>query len=327
MRSEAKRRVLLAIHLDTVYPMESAFQSVVVDGNMMYGPGVADAKGGIAVMLIALETLERFVAAAGITDFGWDVLLNPDEEIGSPCSTQLFEAAAERNHVGLLFEPALPDGNLAGERKGSANFQIVCRGKSAHAGRHFDEGINAVVAASDVALQVHALNHRFENATFNVAKIAGGGPTNMVPDIAVVRLNVRYSDVRDESEIEEALSEILNLASVHHKVRCKQHGDFTTPPKPMSGLTQALFSQIQQCGETLGLQLNHQPTGGVCDGNRLAAHGLPNIDTLGPCGGNIHSPEEFLILRSLTERAELTASLLIGWATGEIEWCYSRTIP
>lgn len=132
-RPDAPHRVFLCIHMDTVYPAEGPFQRCdLLDANTLRGPGVADAKGGLAVMLVALEALERSDWAGKI---GWEVLINPDEEIGSPGSSPLFEAAARRNHVGMLFEPAIGDGEFVSERAGSANYAIVVRGRSAHAGR------------------------------------------------------------------------------------------------------------------------------------------------------------------------------------------------
>jgi len=319
-RPSAARRVLLAIHTDTVYPVDSEFQTVRRDSTQMYGPGVADAKGGIVVMLVALQAFERFVSDQGIDQLGWEVVLNPDEEIGSPGSESLLREAAARNHVGLLFEPALPNGNLVGERKGSANFHIRCQGKSAHAGRQFHDGRNAVAAAAEMATTIDSLNGRWEETTLNVGKIDGGGPVNIVPDVAVLRFNVRYSRLEFEGSILEAIDEVIADISRRRDVTMERFGHFNTPPKSADGGTGQLLRQLQQRGAALGLELEWQPTGGVCDGNRLTAWGVPNVDTLGVRGGEIHSHNEFLILDSLTERAKLTASLLIGWAAGEVAW-------
>ena len=320
VRPTAARRALLVIHMDTVYGRDSEFQKVTLDESNMYGPGVADAKGGIAVLLVALEALERFREVNQETDFGWEVLLNSDEEIGSPSSAELLHSAAGRNHIGLLFEPALPDGNLAGHRKGSANFHFVCHGQSAHAGRHFEEGINAIAAAADLAMRIHSLNDRWEGTTLNVSRIDGGGPMNMVPDVAVVRVNLRYSHQELEEQIDAALMEIQDSIDEAHGVRSERYGHFTTPPKMVEGAIERMVRQVIGSGRSLGLDLNHRSTGGVCDGNRLAGWGLPNVDNLGVRGGGIHSREEYLVLDSLTERAKLTASLLIGWASGELPW-------
>ncbi len=318
-RPEAERRVLLAIHYDTVYPADSPFQSVQQTATQMHGPGVTDAKGGLVVLLIAVQALERFVEQTGLTGLGWEVLLNADEEIGSPGSASLLEAAAQRNQLGLLYEPSLPSGELAGARKGSANFHLACRGKSAHAGRHFHEGINAVAAAAEIAHQLHQWNGRWPETTINVARIDGGGPLNMVPDAAVVRFNIRYGKAALEAELAAALEEVQNQARASG-VECQLQGSFNTPPKKIDAVTERLFGQIFSLGESQGLSLNYTSTGGVCDGNRLAAHGLPNVDTLGVRGGGIHSEAEFLLLDSLTERARLSAALLIGWTSGTLPW-------
>jgi len=320
VRPQARRRVLLAIHTDTVYGINSPFQNVRKDAEKLYGPGVADAKGGIAVLLIAAEALERYVGVTGRDDLGWELLLNSDEEIGSPVSAKLFHEAAERNDIALLFEPALPGGELAGDRKGSANFQFVCRGRSAHAGRHFDEGINAVVATADLTVRLHRLNETLSDATVNVAKIDGGGPANMVPDVGVVRLNVRYSQKSDEAIIGEMLEQEAAAVAGKYDVSCERYGGFTTPPKPITDLSRPLFEQVADCGRDLGLEIEYRPTGGVCDGNRLSACGVPNVDTLGVRGGEIHSDQEYMLIDSLTERAALTADLLIGWASGKRDW-------
>jgi len=187
-RPNAARRVLLVIHYDTVYSPGNPFRqvSVLPDGRWS-GPGVVDAKGGIVVMLAALHALEASPLAEKI---GWEVILNPDEEIGSPGSASLLDEAARRNHLGLLFEPALPDGSLVGERKGSGNFTIVIRGKAAHAGRDFAAGRSAVVALAELIVQAAV---RSGGITLNCGQISGGGAVNIVPDLAIGRFNARVN--------------------------------------------------------------------------------------------------------------------------------------
>ena len=140
-RPDAPLRVFLGIHMDTVFGLDQPFQTTQrLDAGTLRGPGVADAKSGIVVMLTALEALERSDVADLI---GWEILINPDEELGSPGSTPLLTQCAKRNHLGFIFEPTLADGSLASQRKGSGNFAIVVRGRAAHAGREFHVGRNA----------------------------------------------------------------------------------------------------------------------------------------------------------------------------------------
>ncbi|WP_158545192.1 hydrolase [Bremerella cremea] len=309
-REKATRQAVLSIHMDTVYPADSPFQTLKLAGNVLHGPGVADAKGGLVVMLYALRALERYVEATGNRQLGWTILLNSDEEIGSLGSRNIFAQYGSDANFGLLFEPCLPSGHLIGQRKGSGNFEIVVRGQAAHAGREFYKGRNAVVAAANVARQLHELNGRWPDTTVNVAKIDGGGPNNVVPDVAVVRFNIRYPSQQHEAELSHDLERIVQ--DVPEGMVMSLHGGFFAPPKPLNEPYQQLLETVQKCGETIGLDLAWESTGGVCDGNRLAALGVPNVDTMGVQGGNIHSPQEYMLIDSLVPRAQLAFLTLIS---------------
>lgn len=315
-RPEAPVCVLLVIHLDTVYGPDHAFQKPEqVDAHTLRGPGVADAKGGVVVLLTALEALERSGIAEGI---GWTVVLNPDEELGSPGSGPLLIEAAGRHDVGLVFEPTLPDGQLIGARKGSGNYAMVIRGRSAHVGRAFEQGRNAIHALAEVICGLERLNHTIPGATVNVGRVSGGGPVNVVPDVAVCRFNVRVQEVDDQFDAEAAIQELAAAVNKREGFEAKVYGRFGAPPKPVDAGSLAVLQQLRHVGHDLGLSLRWRSSGGVCDGNRLAAAGLPTVDTLGPRGGAIHSDQEYLLLDSLTERAKLTALLLLRYASGEL---------
>jgi glutamate carboxypeptidase len=317
-RPHASRRVLLAIHVDTVYGSADPFQDVwQADDNTLRGPGVVDAKGGLAIMLAALEAFERSPVAERI---GWTVLINPDEELGSPGSGHLFESLAKEHAIGLLFEPALPDGSLVGARKGSGSFTVVMHGRAAHAGRDPHLGRNAIHALAEFVVRLNELNAPGAGATVNVGRIEGGGAVNVVPDRASCRFNVRVVSVADQRTIETQLARLREEFNGREGFRLTLHGSFTAPPKPLDAPTQQLLQDVARCGREIGLDLRWRDSGGTCDGNRLAAAGLPNVDSLGPRGGALHSPDEFLLLDSLTERARLTALLLMKLAAGELEW-------
>ena len=317
-RPDAPIRVFLGIHMDTVYGLDQPFQtSKRLGASTLCGPGVADAKSGIVVMLIALEALER----SDVADFiGWEVLINSDEELGSPGSTPLLAQCAKRNHLGFIFEPTLADGSLASQRKGSGNFAIVVRGRAAHAGREFHVGRNAITAMADIITQLDALNGWFEGLTINVAQVEGGGQMNMVPDLAICRLNVRYVDVQQETVVQSKIEEIVDEIDKRSGIGAALHGGFTAPPKPFDEPTRQLLEHVADCGRELGIDVTWRSTGGVCDGNRLAAAGLSNVDTMGVRGGDIHSPNEYLLIDSLTERAKLSALLLMKFASGQMRW-------
>ena len=316
-RESVDQRVFLGIHLDTVYPPTHSFQTCEVIGDgILRGPGVADAKGGIVVMLFALRCFEQSKFA---NKLGWEVLLNPDEEIGSPCSAHILRKAAERCRIGFLFEPAYADGAMVEQRGGSGNFSIVVKGKSAHSGRDFYEGRNAVISACEVAQKLNSLNGQLPNVTYNVARIDGGGPFNMVPDAAVVRLNVRMSQPEQIPIVENQIKEVVRLENEVDGITAQLHGFVSSPPKPIDQATQQIQKHIESAANDLKIGIQWIRSGGASDGNKMHAAGLPNIDTLGVVGGNIHSNQEYMYLESLVERAKLVALLLMNYATGEFE--------
>jgi glutamate carboxypeptidase len=313
-RPEAPVRVLLTGHMDTVFGADHGFQSCRWrDADTLNGPGVADMKGGIAVMFAALAAVE----ASDFADrLGWEIVINSDEEVSSPGSTPLLVAAAAHCHLGLTFEPALPDGTLAGARKGSGNFSAIVTGRAAHAGREPEKGRNALLAAADLALRLKALTAA--DLSVNPAKIDGGGPNNIVPDAAVLRWNMRPSTPDAALRARAAIDALVAEIAAVHEVTIHVHGHFARPPKPLDANQQRLFDLVQACGTALGMTIGWRDTGGVCDGNNLAATGLAVVDTLGPRGGSIHSADEFLCVDSLVERAQLAALVLMrvaqsGW--------------
>jgi glutamate carboxypeptidase len=302
--------------MDRVFPADTVFTEVVIrsDG-ALNGPGIADMKGGLSIMLGALEAFEHHPLAA---DVGYEVLWSPDEEIGSPGSAALLTAAAKRGHLGLTYEPCLPDGALVSARKGSGNFHVVFEGLSAHAGRAFADGRNAIAGAAGLAAKLHALNGKRRAVTINIAQVEGGGSLNVVPDRAVLRINVRVSDPKDAAWFLARLDQaIASLASMNLKPVV--HGGFHRPAKPADSTQRKLFGWVEQAGALIDLPIRWQPSGGVCEGNNLHAAGLPNIDTLGVHGGDIHSAGEFAWPESFAQRAALSAILLSKIASGVID--------
>jgi glutamate carboxypeptidase len=193
-------------------------------------------------------------------------------------------------------------------RAGSGNFSLIVTGRSAHAGRNPQDGRNAIVAAADLALR---LKH-METATLSVnpARIDGGSANNVVPDHAVLRFNIRPRAVTDADRFAVALRGLIAEIEREHEVSIHLHGGLSRPPKPLDPPAEALFGLVRDCGAALGQPIRWQSSGGVCDGNNIAALGVPVVDTMGVRGGAIHSPDEFLIVSSLAERAALSALVL-----------------
>jgi len=304
VRPTAPLQLLFTGHMDTVFGPDHAFQQTRwLEDGVLNGPGVADMKGGLAVMLAALKAVERHPRADRI---GYEVVINSDEEVGSLASAQLLAQAARGKHAALTYEPAaLPDGTLAGARPGSGNFAIVIRGRSAHAGRNPEDGRNALLAAADFALRLDAMKR--DGLSVNPSRIEGGSPSNVVPDLAILRVNMRPRTPDIEAAAKREIDELVTAVSAEREVEIKLNGGFGRPPKPLSPEAEALFGLVRRAGADLGQTIAWQPSGGVCDGNNIAACGVPVVDTMGVRGGKIHSMEEFLITESLGERAALSA--------------------
>ncbi|MBN1612701.1 MAG: hydrolase [Polyangiaceae bacterium] len=316
-RPQATVRVALTGHYDTVFPAESAFQDVAEGApGTLVGPGVADMKGGLVVMLESLRCFER---SPGAEHLGWAVLISPDEELGSPGSCHVLTHLGKWAHVGMTYEPASPDGSLAGARKGSGSFVLVARGKAAHAGREHQVGRNAVVAAARFAAGLAELDGTRDGVTFNVAKVEGGGPVNVVPDLGICRFGIRFPTDADARWAEAEIGRLVDTTCTRHGITAQVKGGFTRPPKPMAPANRQLFDFTRAIGNVLGLDLAWHDTGGVCEGNNLWAAGCPNVDTLGVRGGALHSSEEYVVLSSLVERTRLSALILMKMASGAFD--------
>jgi glutamate carboxypeptidase len=258
-------------------------------------------------MLAALKAIE----ASPLADrFGYEVVINSDEEVGSLASAPLLARSAKAKRAALTYEPAaLPDGTLAGARPGSGNFGIVVHGRSAHAGRNPEDGRNALLAAADLALRLAALKR--DGLSVNPSRIEGGSPSNVVPDLAVLRVNLRPRTPEIEAETKRAIDALIAAVAAEHDVQIEASGEFGRPPKPLTPEAEALFELVAQAGADLGQQIAWKPSGGVCDGNNIAACGVPVVDTMGVRGGKIHSMEEYLLVDSLKERAALSALTIL----------------
>lgn len=303
-RGDGSPRLLLAGHIDTVHDHQGAFRGLTIDGARATGPGCADMKGGLLVAIAALEALE----ACGV-EVSWGFVVNSDEETGSFHSDAALRGEARQGYAcGLIFEPALPDGSLVVERPGSGQFMIECRGKAAHVGRDFREGISAVRALADATARALDLADPARGLLVNIGPLEGGAATNIVPDRARAWGNVRcFSDPAMHAAIEgfRALEQNHQRLPTTHLA-----WTFNRPPKPKTPEVQTLALAAREVAHDLGQRLEFGVTGGVCDGNNIQAAGVPVIDTLGVRGGGLHTTSEWVDLTSLVERAQLAAVLM-----------------
>lgn len=313
-RPSAPLQILLGGHYDTVFAPSNPFQKVEEQTNGVWkGPGVADMKGGLAILLTAVEALERAPFADSL---GWEILVTPDEEIGSPGSAALYQAAASRHQAGLLFEPSFPDGAFVSERNGSATYSVLIRGRPAHVGRDFTQGRSAVFALARFIDRL-ARYQQGKELTINVADVEGPGPVNIVPPLATCRINVRSLQLDLLNEAETYMKQLAHETALDG-IEIEIEQETFRPPKPFDLRTKGLFEAYGSCASALNLPFSYRPTGGVCDGNILAGAGLPTLDTAGAIGGALHTYDEYLIGSSLLERSKLAALFLLKLANGEI---------
>lgn len=307
IRGKAGPRILLSGHLDTVHDPSpsSTFRSLVInaDGKSATGPGCVDMKGGLVIAVAALEALE----ACGLSP-AWSFILNSDEETGSYWSEAALRAEARRHDIGLVVEPALPDGSLVTERPGSGQFMIEVRGRSAHVGRDFTSGVSAVTRLGEILVELSRLPDPPRGKILSVGPIEGGPATNVVPDRARAWGNVRFRDTSIATELEHQLLAFATDPGAMPAVIVRT--SLNRPAKPATPDVMKLAEKAAAVAADLEQRLPFGRTGGVCDGNILQDEGLPVIDTLGVRGGGLHTPQEWIDLTSLVDRCKLLAILI-----------------
>ena len=301
-RPDAPFRVCLFGHLDTVFAVDNPFQDVRSAEHRLFGPGVADCKGGL---VLALEVLRYVETVPWGENVGWEFLVVPDEEVGSIGSKIYLREAAATANLGLGFEPALPSGGVAAARKGSLTGHLVVHGVAAHAGRAHSDGRSAILAAAELVQRLEAHNER-DGVTVNCGRITGGGALNVVPDLAVASFNMRVETAEDQRWIEDRFAEAVDEAALDVELIWAS----TRPPKIRTEHLDRLLSDVEEVSNELEMVIVPENTGGCCDGNDLAAAGLVNVDSLGIQGGGIHSPDEFADVDSIPGRAAMVAEVL-----------------
>ena len=298
------RRMLLCVHLDTVHAHWPG-ATWTEAGSRVVGPGVADMKGGVLVVLLALRALRT----AGVDDLSWTVVATTDEETGSWASRDALAALAPGHAAAFIPEPAMPDGSVVVQRPGSARVGIDVFGRAAHAGRDAANGISAVTALCEAVAAAARLADP-PRRIVNMARLVGGEATNIVPDRASAEGNIRWQSEADGQALMAGLRALGrgapdDLPHVVVDIRVNR------PVKERSQAVEALVRCMEDAAGVLGLQVGAGFTGGVSDGNIVQAAGVPTIDGMGVRGGNLHRSDEFAELDSLGERAALLALTML----------------
>ena len=294
-------------HMDTVFPQGTALQRPfsIRDGRA-YGPGVCDMKGGLVTMLHAAEAVEK---AGFADDLSICMAFNSDEEIGSRASRPWFESLAAKSRRVLVFEPCRSTGQRVLQRKGVADFEVLCHGRAAHAGVEPEKGANAVLELARQVLAVTGFARPEAGTTVSVTTIAGGTAGNVIPDFAQAGFDVRIAGLEEARRI-EACFQNLSASGQADGVRVEVRGEINRMPMVPSEATWRLWEQIARIGEGRGLEMKLISTGGGSDGNFTAAMGVPTVDAMGPRGGRAHSADEYLELDSVVPNTQMICEIL-----------------
>jgi glutamate carboxypeptidase len=300
---DGQRRVLLVGHHDTVWPLGSLTDHPwsVADG-VVRGPGCLDMKAGLVQMFHALSVLRDSGGLDGVT-----VLVNGDEEVGSPSSQGLIEEAARRSPAALVLEMAADDGAVKTARKGVSLYEMQITGRAAHAGLEPERGINATVEAAHLVLAVASLADPALGTTVTPTLLHSGTAVNVVPARATLSVDVRASRVAEQQRVDDALR---RAEAVLPGAVLRTAPGLSCPPMEPA-MSADLFARAQRVAGLLGLgPLRGAAVGGASDGNRTAGVGTPTLDGLGAVGGGPHADSEHVVAQAMPERAALLAGLI-----------------
>ena len=307
---EAGPRFLLVGHYDTVFEPDHAFSQFSTSqghAGTLRGPGVADMKGGLVVMLEALRALRE---SGDLERASWTVLFNGDEETGSLASRDSIEREARRADYGFVFEAARTSGGMVESRRGLGQFYLSVEGVAAHAGSAHRSGHSAVLELARKVVMIEALTDYANGVTLNVGVIGGGIKRNVIPERAFAWIDLRYDRPEDGIRIRRELERISAL-QLDPDTRSQLWGRLHRPPKLAGPEVRALLSRHREVAAALGIELppSHHAGGGT-DGSLMGAVGLPTLDSMGVVGSHAHTDAESAAQASLTERAALAAILL-----------------
>lgn len=297
-------KIILLAHMDTVFPEGTvAERPFRIEGNRAYGPGVVDMKSSLVELLYAIKALEH-TGSSSVENI--EIILNGDEEIGSPSSRSLIEEQALGKEYALVMEPARKDGSLVMARRGGGRYTLMVEGKAAHSGIEPEKGRSAIEALAYKIIQLHDLTDHKKGMSVNVGLIEGGTAVNTVSDSAVAHVDVRISEMEQGEYLEEKMKEICATTDVPG-TNVVLEGEIGRPPMEQNDQTESLLHIIKDVGKEIGVKISGTATGGGGDASFTAATGVATVDGLGPVGGNAHSEKEYLEIDTLPERTLLLA--------------------
>lgn len=298
--------VLVLSHLDTVHPLGTLHGRLPfrIDGNKVYGPGVADMKGGAYLGYNALRYLVQHGEA---TPLPITVIYNADEEVGSRTSRVMIEAAAGNAKYVLVTEPGRNGGSVVTARRGSGRFTVQITGRPSHSGVSHEQGRSALKELAHQILSLESLTDYARGITVNVGVASGGTRANVVPAEATAEVDLRVSTREAAAAM---LEKILSLKPITPDVTVAVSGQINRYPYTKTPGIDALYQHARALAAEFGYSLPETATGGGSDGNFTAAMGLPTLDAMGADGAMPHTYEEHIFLDKLVPRQTLLLRLL-----------------
>jgi glutamate carboxypeptidase len=309
-----QRPIVLMGHRDTVFPQgEAQRRPFTIKDGMAYGPGVADMKAGLVMNAFVIEAFKRFGGHPGPLV----ALITSDEEIASPSSRPVIEAQARQSRCVFNSEPGRPSGNVVSGRKGGVFMQLDITGKAAHSGGNFEAGISAIEELARKTVAIHQLTDLAKGTTLNVGLVRGGQTVNTVAPWATAEIDLRYIKPPERDTAVAAIRRIAETAHVKGTTAALNiKGEFA--PLEMTPEAARLFSVYQAASKDLGLDVKGEFSGGCADSGFTSGVGCPTICAVGPIGGNAHTPEEYLVVKSLVPRAQAMALAIMRLADAEV---------
>ncbi len=313
--------ITLIVHTDTVFEPEANFEGFKISDDKLWasGPGVIDNKGGVVVLL---RGLEEFLKNIPLPRYSLRVLSSPSEEIGSPAFVKNFKSYGEDSRLVLSFEPSLDDGSIVTSRRGNRWFHFKTKGREAHAGRAFKEGVNACTEMSRLAGKISALTNFSKDLTLNIGRLSGGQDKyNIVCGMAEMKVDTRFSSLRVRDEMQKSIDKILKESNQRQlKKGIKDATTFEivddSPPYSPEKETPKLVSlYTKQIFEVEKKSVVASRSGASADANYLARPDLVILDGLGPTGRDMHTNKEAVYLPSLETRAQAFTKFMIALET------------
>ncbi|HJZ68975.1 MAG TPA: M20 family metallopeptidase [Blastocatellia bacterium] len=303
--SDDDTQLLVVGHLDTVWPLGTlATRPFKVEADRAFGPGIFDMKAGVMLATFAMRAIKDLGLR---TRRRVTLLMTCDEETGSHFSRSIVQEQARSSHAALVLEPPIPGGTVKTGRKGVGEFELIIRGRPAHAGNDPRAGVSAITELAHQILAINKLNDYACGTTLNVGVARGGVLSNVIAAEAHAFIDMRFATVDEGERIRDALA---HLQPILEGARIELRGGINRPPLVRTPETAELFERAKRLASEIGLDLKEGSVGGGSDGNFIAALGVPVLDGLGVDGAGAHAEHEHIIISDIPRRAALLTRLI-----------------